>query len=253
VETPAEAPPPPDDPHRCPRCGAPHDPYQEYCLECGLRLARYAPATGWAAWRRDVWTHESPVWFWATFLALLLIALVAGAIVLAAEDGEPRRTREARPTTSVLAVPGGGVTTSPLQETITTPGDGDGSTIPTLSTATTRTTTTGTTTTTTTSTTTTGGSSTIVAWPTGRRGYTVILASVPSSQGRSRAEARAREAIADGLPQVGILDSSNFQSLNAGYYVVFTGVYDTEAQVKSAVSRARSAGWSIAYPREVVP
>jgi hypothetical protein len=253
VETPADAPPPPDDPHRCPRCGAAHDPYQEYCLECGVRLARYYPATGWATWRRDVWTHESPVWFWATFLALLLIALVAGAIVLAADDENPRKQRQARPTTSVLAVPGGSVTTNPLEETLTSPGDGDGGTILTLPTGTTATTTTGTTLTTTTSTTTTGRSGTIIAWPSDKRGYTVILASVPTSHGRSRAEARARQAIADGLAQVGVLDSSNFQSLNAGYYVVFTGVYDTETQVRAAVPRARSAGWSIAYPREIVP
>ena len=254
MEPPADASPPSHDPYRCPRCGAPHDPYQEYCLECGIRLARYAPAAGWATWRRDVWARESPVWFWATFLALLVIALIAGAIVLAAtssDENEPGNRQAARPTTSVLVAPGDGVTTSPLPETITAPGDEDGATVPTLSTGTTAGTTTGTTTTATTATT--GGSRTIVAWPSGRRGYTVILASVPTSQGRSAAEARAREASGDGLPQVGILNSSDFQSLNAGYYVVFTGVYDTESQVKAAVSRARAAGWPIAYPREIVP
>jgi hypothetical protein len=24
--------------HACPRCAAPHEPGQEYCLECGMRL-----------------------------------------------------------------------------------------------------------------------------------------------------------------------------------------------------------------------
>jgi hypothetical protein len=255
VEPRADAPPPADDPYRCARCGAPHDPYQEYCLECGARLARpYAPAL---AWRRELWSRDSPFWFFATFLALLAIALVAGAIVLAAtgsdDDQRPRR-QAARPTTSVLVVPGDGVTTTPLPETITAPGNG--ATVPTLpTTGTTTTTRDGTTTreTTTSRTTTTGGSGTVIAWPAGRRGHTVILASIPTSEGRSRAEARAREAISAGLSEVGVLDSSDFSSLNAGYHVVFAGIHDTEAQAKAAVPDARQAGYAIAYPRRIVP
>jgi hypothetical protein len=250
VEPPADVPPEPaqEDPYRCARCGAPHDPYQEYCLECGARLSRYAPA-GAGGWRRDVWTRESPVWFWATFLALLLIALIAGAIVVAATDDDEttkRGTTSARPgpTTSVIAIPTN-LTTGTLPGTVTIPTIGTTTTIPT-----TGTTTTGNGTTTAPTTTTSGS---IISWPSGRDGYTVILTSVPKSQGRSAAEAKAREAIADGLSQVGVLDSDNFTSLNAGYWVVFTGVYDTESQARAALPTARQAGWPIAYIREITP
>jgi hypothetical protein len=93
----------------------------------------------------------------------------------------------------------------------------------------------------------------VIAWPSGRSGYTVILDSIPQSRGRSAAEARAREAIADGLPQVGVLNSSLYSSLNRGYWVVFTGIYDTEAQAVAAVPNARANGWPVAYPREIEP
>ena len=79
----AAPPPPPPEPGRCPNCGAPHDVYQEYCLECGRRLpgafigGRYA----------EVWRRDSPIWLWAALAALLLVALVSGAVVaLAATD-----------------------------------------------------------------------------------------------------------------------------------------------------------------------
>lgn len=265
TEPPAEtAPPPPppeadETPYRCPRCGSPHDPFQEYCLECGARLV--GPPAYSSVFTREAWTRDSPLWFWVTFLALLLIALVAGAIVLAATRGDETRTgtRQAEPTpaTSLIQPPAVAPTTTPtaFPTTLTVPTTTP--TIPTFpgtttTTAPTTTTVTGTTTTTTTPTTT-GGSRTVIAWPSGRSGYTVILDSIPQSRGRAAAEARAREAIADGLPQVGVLNSSLYSSLNRGYWVVFTGVYDTEAQAVAAVPNARAKGWPVAYPREIEP
>jgi hypothetical protein len=79
----AAPPPPPAEPGRCPNCGAPHDVYQEYCLECGRRLpgafvgGRYA----------EIWRRDSPVWLWAALAALLLVALVSGAVVALAATG----------------------------------------------------------------------------------------------------------------------------------------------------------------------
>ena len=70
--------------NHCPRCGAPHDPLQEYCLECGLRLVAL-PRERYT--RTIVWSRESPVWLWIALAALLLVALAAGGIVaLAATD-----------------------------------------------------------------------------------------------------------------------------------------------------------------------
>ena len=237
---PEAAPPPPaPEPGRCPNCGAPHDVYQEYCLECGRRLpgayvgGRYA----------EIWRRDSPIWLWAALAALLLVALVSGAVVaLAATDG-----KDSAPATSIPVVstaPGTtdtvGVVTQPPTITINPP-----------TTTTTATTTFSTTTfgTTTFGTTTTTGSN--VTWPPNKDGYTVVLKSVPTSNGRSGAEQAADKARTNGLSQVGILNSSDFSSLNPGYYVTFTGIYDTESQADAALPNARSKGFPTAYVREV--
>jgi len=54
------------------------------------------------------------------------------------------------------------------------------------------------------------------------------------------------------LANVGILNSSRFASLHPGYFVVFTGVFDSEAEATSALPRARSV-FPLAYQREIVP
>ncbi len=238
---PEAAPPPPaPEPGRCPNCGAPHDVYQEYCLECGRRLpgayvgGRYA----------EVWRRDSPIWLWAALAALLLVALVSGAVVaLAATDdgksGEPGASIPAPSTTPSTTDTGGVVTTTPGTITITTPSTSIGTT--TFSTTTFGTTTFGTTTTT--------GSN--VTWPPSKDGFTVVLKSVPTSNGRSQSEAAADKARTNGLSQVGVLNSSDFSSLNPGYYVTFTGIYDTESQANAALPNARSKGFPTAYVREV--
>jgi hypothetical protein len=113
------------------------------------------------------------------------------------------------------------------------------------------TTTFGTTTIGTTTTGTTTTSSGTVTWPTGKDGYTIILKSVPTSQGRSQADAAAQRAISNGLTQVGVLNSSDYSSLNAGYWVTFTGIYDTQSQANTALPNARSKGFPTAYTRRV--
>jgi len=79
----------------------------------------------------------------------------------------------------------------------------------------------------------------------------VILRSTPTSEGRGPAESAAQQAINAGLPQVGILNSSDYDSLNPGYYVTFTGVYTSESQAESALPNARSKGFPTAYVRKV--
>jgi hypothetical protein len=236
----AAPPPPPAEPGRCPNCGAPHDVYQEYCLECGRRLpgafvgGRYA----------EIWRRDSPVWLWAALAALLLVALISGAVVaLAATDNE----KNSEPATSIPVVSTSpsttdtvGVVTQPPTITINPPTTTTTPATTTFSTTTIGTTTFGTTTT---------GSN--VTWPPNKDGYTVVLKSVPTSNGRSQAEAAADRARANGLPQVGILNSSDFSSMNPGYYVTFTGIYDTESQANAALPTARSRGFPTAYVREV--
>lgn len=233
-------PPPPAPDLLCPRCGAPHDLYQEYCLECGLRLPPPFPV------RREIWTRESPVWLWAALLALLLVAAAAGAIVAVAATGDDEKS--ANRTTSQPATSAATIPIIPTGETITiAPPTTTGiATLPTTSIATTTGFTT-TTTATTTGTTTTG----LTTWPAGKDGFTIVLKSVPTSQGRGEADAAAQTARSNGLPQVGVLNSSDFSSLRPGYYVAFTGIYDTEAQAVAALPNARSKGFPTAYVREV--
>jgi hypothetical protein len=91
-----------------------------------------------------------------------------------------------------------------------------------------------------------------VTWPRDQRGWTIVLLSLPQANGRSAAAAKATEARSGGLRQVGVLDSSNYASLHPGYYVIFTGVFDTEAEAASALQRARAV-FPTAYQREIVP
>jgi hypothetical protein len=91
------------------------------------------------------------------------------------------------------------------------------------------------------------------SWPAGRSGYTVILASVAQSQGRSEADAIAQRARAAGLPEVGVLFSSDYSSLRPGWWAVFSGVYDSDAEARAALPRAQSSGFPSAYPRRVAP
>jgi hypothetical protein len=234
----AAPPPPPPGPGRCPNCGAPHDVYQEYCLECGRRLpgayvgGRYA----------EVWRRDSPIWLWAALAALLLVALVSGAVVAlaATDDG-----KSSEPATSIPVVSTAPSTTSTVGVVTTPPTITINPPTTTLGTTTFSTTTFGTTTF---GTTTTGSN---VTWPMSKDGFTVVLKSVPTSNGRSQAEAAADKARTNGLSQVGILNSSDFSSLNPGYYVTFTGIYDTESQANAALPNARSKGFPTAYAREV--
>ena len=236
---PPPAPPPPE-PGLCPRCGAPHDPYQEYCLECGHRLP---PPYGMRT--REIWSRDSPLWLWAALLALLLVALVAGAIVAIAAT---RDDKEGGPGSSIPIVSTSqsttdtvGVITQPPTVTINPPTTTFGAT------TTLPTTTVGSTTTLSTTTTATGN----VTWPAGKDGYSIFLKSVPTSEGRAKADAAAQRARNNGLSQVGVLNSSDFSSLRPGYWVTFTGIYDTQQQANAALPNARARGFPTAYTRPV--
>jgi hypothetical protein len=90
-------------------------------------------------------------------------------------------------------------------------------------------------------------------WPQDRDGWTLLLMSYPKEDtgGREAALAAATRAAQARLPEVGILDSSRFASLHPGYYVVFSGIYDSQARAIAALRTARASGFSGAYPRAV--
>ncbi len=97
-----------------------------------------------------------------------------------------------------------------------------------------------------------GGSATVPAtpaepgerlarWSRAERGWTIVLVSVPKTRGRDQAVAVAQQARSRGLRQVGVLDSSVFASLRPGYWMTFTGKYETEAEATSVLRRARAS------------
>lgn len=92
----------------------------------------------------------------------------------------------------------------------------------------------------------------LAVWPRERKGWTIVLVSVPKREGRQAALERAAEARARRLPSVGILDSARVASLHPGYWVVFSGVYDSKPEATSVLVRARTVART-ATTRAIVP
>jgi hypothetical protein len=212
----------------CPRCGTAVEPHQEYCLECGLRLHTPglvpALATGWR--RRVAWYPGD--WIWPSLAALVVAVVAAGGAIWWTRDAQSAANETLVGDTTQLPPPPPATlppTTAPA---------------PTVPTTTTRTRTAPRTT-----------RRRLIEWPRGRSGWTLVLASLPTSAGRDRALGKARQALEAGLPQVGVLDSSRYSSLHPGYFVVFSGVYPSLSEAQAAASRAAGAGYGNAYARRV--
>jgi hypothetical protein len=210
---------------------------QEYCLECGNRLepdkhagpveraaAGFGQRHGWAG-----------AWVVPALLGLVIAVLGTGAAIAISSDGEAR--------SAVSTATGGSLTVTEDTSTLTAPEPTEPAT-------------------TTAPPATTGPPATTapkppanpaaIAWPRDRRGWTIVLVSLPQANGRAAANAKAAEARRRGLRRVGVLDSGRYASLHPGYYVVFQGVFDSEAEAASALQRARAV-FPAAYQREIVP
>jgi hypothetical protein len=218
---------------RCPRCGTPHEPNQEYCLECGLRLpgqvTGVVPRLG-LAWRRRLGWYPGD-WVWPSLLALVIAALAgigAAAFVSHDKSGTPYVTRTS-PAETVIPTTAPEATT-PVQPKAK-PKKRAKKTKPPAAPVT----------------------RTLKAWPTGQSGWTVILQSVPAGNGRTFALAQARAAQHSGVTDVGILDSSQYSSLHPGYYVLFSGVYNSFDDANTASTTAHSHGYPRAYARRITP
>jgi hypothetical protein len=217
----------------CPRCGAPHEPGQEYCLECGYRLR---PASGVlgrlaGAWQQRFGWYPGD-WIWRVLLGLVIAIAGATAAIVLADAGAENKT--------IVATEGGSPhspTTAPETATVTLPGVSTGPPVtPTEPPP---------------PTTTAPAPGSLTSWPAGQSGYTVVLESLPTSSGRSLALERARSASRAGLPRVGVIDSSRYSSLHPGYYVVFSGVYSTLGQAQAAQATAAAKGFRLAYARQI--
>ena len=91
----------------------------------------------------------------------------------------------------------------------------------------------------------------LVSWPATKSGWTIVLDSVPTTNGRAGAVGEAKQALRLGLKPVGVMDSSAFSSLHPGYYVVFFGIYDNEPEAQSHVIEAHRRGYREPYPRRI--
>jgi hypothetical protein len=92
---------------------------------------------------------------------------------------------------------------------------------------------------------------TLATWPPAKNGWTIVLDSVPTTNGRAGAVAEAKQALHLGLEQVGVLDSGDYSSLHPGYFVVFAGIYDSQAEAQSHIIEAHRHGYRGPYPRPI--
>jgi cell division septation protein DedD len=214
----------------CPNCGAPAEPGQLMCLECGSRLALgYKRPPSW----------RLPA---AIIGVVLLIAGLGVAIALSAANDNASKTTAAAPAQAAPAQ-SAPADTPPTASTPTP--------APTSSTPTPAATpsTPGTTSTTPTPAPTTPTTPAATGWPPGKSAFTVILASMPS---KAAADQKLAAAKAAGISGAAILHSDDFPTLNSGYWVVFDGQYDSIDQAQSQASSDRGKGeFTDAYPRFV--
>jgi septal ring-binding cell division protein DamX len=224
--------PPVETERPCPHCGASLAPDQEWCLNCGTAVGtRIAP---------------TPRWRLPVFLVGGLLALIAAALVLALVElsGDPQPVAQApsvtatatpagapaddggaappvaggTPTPVPTAVPSATPTPTPEAGSTPTPDPGD-STTP-------------------------GATGGLATWPADKTGWTAVLASTKS---RSEAEQKARAAGGGG--EIGVLRSDDYKSLRKGYWVVFSGQYDSRSAAETAAEDAAGD----AYARQIVP
>jgi hypothetical protein len=84
-----------------------------------------------------------------------------------------------------------------------------------------------------------------------KRGWIVILASIPTNNGRGAAVRFARGARGN-VGGLSVLNSSNRRPLRGGYWVVYSGPYSTLAAVSRRAGRVHAAGYGSAYIRELI-
>jgi sporulation related protein len=227
----AAVPPAPPE-RRCPRCGSTLAPDQEWCLACGAAAeTEIAEPRGW---RVPIMLSGGLGLLALIGVVLLIIALANGPEKVATETPAPSAaaplptttpgpTTTATPLGTTTPAPGATVTPSPSAAGSPTP-------IPT----------------TTPSPSPSGTTGSFPGW-TGGDGWTIIIESATT---QSKAESVASDAQGAG-ETVGILKSDDYSSLNAGYWVVFTGHYTSKSEAQSQLDAVR-AQHGDAYVRHIV-
>jgi hypothetical protein len=221
----------------CPRCSSAREPDQSYCVNCGLRLP---PLGGRLASMRRGWLRRfgwyPGDWIWVS-LPTLVVAIAGGAtaIALSNDGGGAAGTTFVASTTKLTtnAAPPVAKAAGPLP---TAPEPGGASTTGAPPTA---------------PASTSAQPNGRLTWPVATNGWTIVLVSYPLTRGRRAPLETARRAAGLGLPEVGVLHSSDFSSLHPGYAIVFSGVYRSRADAEAALTSARATGFGTAYTREI--
>jgi hypothetical protein len=84
-----------------------------------------------------------------------------------------------------------------------------------------------------------------------KRGFIVILASIPTRNGRGDAIRFARQA-RHNVGGLSILNSSHSRPLRGGYWVVYSGPYPTLDSVSKHAGGIHAAGYRTAYIRQLI-
>jgi SPOR domain len=85
--------------------------------------------------------------------------------------------------------------------------------------------------------------------------YTVVLASIDVDRGRDVADARATQFRDQGVQPVGVLESSRYSTLVAGYFVIYSGQFRDRraADGHLAEIKAQFPSMASSYVRPVQP
>jgi hypothetical protein len=215
------------EPFACPRCGADYEPGQEYCLECGARLPESeSVVTALSSrWRDKRWYPGD--WVWPVLVGLLVAGLATAVAIAVRDAGGQGTTVVATQPTGTVGPPPPPEPPPPEPTTTAEPPPAPPEPPPPPAT------------------------NELVTWPQDRSGFTVVLESIPTSAGRALANSKARAAQKAGLEDVGVLNSSRYASLHPGYFVVFSGVFDSMAAAQGALETAQTSGYRAAYARQI--
>ena len=231
----AVAPGPPE--RRCPRCGSPLAPDQEWCLSCGAAAGtEVVEARGWRV----------PLYLGGGLAALAVIGVILAIVALASRKDEVAQNPSPSPGASTAppgATPSPLPTLTPAPSATTdpnvtpTPDAGDQNVTPTPTPEASVTP----------EPTVDPGTGAFPGWSGADGDYTVII---ESAQSQSAAETVAQQAQDGGQTDVGILNSDDYSSLNGGYYVVFLGSYTSKSDAEDALDGVRS-DYPDAYVRQI--
>jgi hypothetical protein len=207
----------------CPRCGAEYEGGQEFCLECGARLPVTRGVVSPGLRRRSWYPGD---WVWPALAGLLIAGLATGVAIAVRDAGGDGTTVVATQPTEVAPPPA----PEPLPPEPTVPNETSPVAPPPPPQA---------------------AREEIVDWPANTSGYTIVLESIPTTAGRALARRKARAALEAGLEDVGVLNSSRYSSLHPGYFVVFSGTFESFAAAQDALEAAQANGYRAAYARQI--